>query len=165
MEQLPGQRINPIWIHTLLPPPPPAIPAPFPLFFSSFSHRVKGVSMCDFSMDEVEALRDKGGNERVNKKLLARYDAKGNNAFPSPTLNTPPNKLREWIKVRAREQAASESRNDYGGVFLLASFYPCYNARRSLSLLQRSPLLIPATTLAAPYPSPPPPPSPPPHPP
>jgi len=53
--------------------------------------------MCDFVMDEVMSLRDKGGNERVNKKFLARYDPKGNMSFPSPTVNTPPNKVSEWF--------------------------------------------------------------------
>ena len=53
--------------------------------------------MCDFVMDEVMSLRDKVGNERVNKKFLARYDPKGNMSFPSPTVNTPPNKVSEWF--------------------------------------------------------------------
>ena len=76
----------------------------------NFSHRIKGISMCEFTMEEVTAIKERGGNDRANKKYLARYDKRTAMAYPMPTVSTPSNKLKDFIKKKYLDKAWWEVR-------------------------------------------------------
>eukprot|EP00850_Spirogloea_muscicola_P015839 SM000125S26044 [mRNA] locus=s125:75353:80467:+ [translate_table: standard] len=59
-----------------------------------FSHRIKSVSMSNFTPDEVAALQA-GGNERARQTLMREYDV-ARNGLPD---NNNPDRLREFIRA------------------------------------------------------------------
>jgi hypothetical protein len=60
------------------------------------SHKVKSITMSNWSKDEVEALERSGGNTRDKEVYLGAYDPK---AYPLPTSGNR-EKLREFIRMK-----------------------------------------------------------------
>ena len=67
-----------------------------------FNHRVKSISIATFTKDEVEKLREGGGNAASNAKYLAGY-RKGRDAFSLPQENDS-EKIEQFIKYKYIEK-------------------------------------------------------------
>lgn len=66
-----------------------------------FNHKVKGIGASSFTATEVTQLRNPGisGNEAVNAKYLANYDARSDR-MKAPQNNTDLQHLRSWIRMK-----------------------------------------------------------------
>jgi hypothetical protein len=70
------------------------------------SHKVKSISMSNWSRDEVEALEVSGGNSRDAGKFLASYDS---SLYPRPT-SMDRERLKEFIRAKYIEKRWTGSR-------------------------------------------------------
>ena len=64
------------------------------------SHKVKSISMSNWSKDEVDTIEASGGNSRDKAMYMAHYDPK---SFPQPQ-STNRDRLREFIRVKYVER-------------------------------------------------------------
>lgn len=64
------------------------------------SHKVKSISMSNWSEEEVQALESSGGNQRDHERYMCTYDPK---AFAVPA-NTDRSRLREFVKAKYIEK-------------------------------------------------------------
>lgn len=62
-----------------------------------FSFRVKSVSMSKFTIDEVNAIKERGGNERAKALYLPRYQLSMDGPLPEASEKS---KIREFIKLK-----------------------------------------------------------------